>query len=51
MPYSVLGRLALFLSITGATVRAIPHPPPYDVPIVGVPNGNMFVMTAYGDPF
>jgi len=51
MPYSVFGRFALFLSITGATVRVIPQPPPYDVPIVGVSNGNMIVMTAYGDPF
>ena len=35
----------------GATVRAIPPPPPDDVRIVSVLDGNTIVVSAYGDPF
>jgi endonuclease YncB( thermonuclease family) len=51
MNRAVVGLSALILSITGATVRAIPPPPPDDVRIVRVLDGNTIVVTPYGDPF
>jgi endonuclease YncB( thermonuclease family) len=42
---------ALLLSITGVTVGAIPPPPPDDVRIVRVLDGNTIVVTPYADPF
>jgi endonuclease YncB( thermonuclease family) len=51
MNRAVVGLSALLLSITGATVRAIPPPPPDDVRIVRVLDGNTIVVTPYGDPF
>jgi len=42
---------ALLLSITGVTVGAIPSPPPDDVRIVRVLDGNTIVVTPYADPF
>jgi len=45
------GLFLLFLPMVGTTVRAIPPPPPDDVRIVKVLNGNMIVVTPYGDPF
>jgi endonuclease YncB( thermonuclease family) len=45
------GLFLLFLPMVGTTVRAIPPPPPDDVRIVKVLNGNTIVVTPYGDPF
>lgn len=47
----VLDLFVLLLSLTGATVRAIPPPPPDDVRVVKVLDGNTIVVTPYGDPF
>jgi endonuclease YncB( thermonuclease family) len=41
----------LFLPMVGTIVHAIPPPPPDDVRIVKVLNGNTIVVTPYGDPF
>jgi len=41
----------LFLPMVGTMVRAIPPPPPDDVRIVRVLDGNTIVVTPYGDPF
>jgi endonuclease YncB( thermonuclease family) len=43
--------IVLCLPIVGKTVRAIPPPPPDDVRIVKVIDGNTIVVTPYGDPF
>lgn len=51
MHRAAAGLSALLLSITGATVRAIPPPPPDDVRIVRVLDGNTLVVTPYGDSF
>ena len=51
MHRACMGLSALLLSIAGATVRAIPPPPPDDVRIVRVLDGNTIVVAAYGDPF
>jgi endonuclease YncB( thermonuclease family) len=45
------GLFLLFLPMVGTIVRAIPPPPPDDVRIVKVLNGNTIVVTPYGDPF
>ena len=45
------GLSSLILSITGAAVHAIPPPPPDDVRVVRVVDGNTIVVTPYGDPF
>jgi micrococcal nuclease len=47
----VLGLPILLLSIGAAPVRAIPPPPPDDVRVVKVLDGNTIVVTPYGDPF
>jgi endonuclease YncB( thermonuclease family) len=51
MKRAFLGLFVLCLPIIGTTVRAIPPPPPDDVRIVKVIDGNTIVVTPYGDPF
>jgi endonuclease YncB( thermonuclease family) len=51
MNRAVLGIFFLCLPMAGTTVRAIPPPPPDDVRIVRVLDGNTIVVTPYGDPF
>jgi len=51
MKRAFLGLFVLCLPIVGKTVRAIPPPPPGDVRIVKVIDGNTIVVTPYGDPF
>jgi len=51
MKRAFLGLFVLCLPIVGTTVRAIPPPPPDDVRIVKVIDGNTIVVTPYGDPF
>jgi endonuclease YncB( thermonuclease family) len=48
---AVLALFFLCLPMVGTTVRAIPPPPPDDVRIVRVLDGNTIVVTPYGDPF
>jgi len=47
----VVGLPVLLLSSWGAPVHAIPPPPPDDVRVVKVVDGNTIVVTPYGDPF
>ena len=51
MNRAVLGFFFLCLPMVGTMVRAIPPPPPDDVRIVKVLDGNTIVVTPYGDPF
>lgn len=51
MHRAFVGLSAVLLSITGATVHAIPPPPPNDVRIVRVVDATTIVVTPYGDPF
>jgi len=51
MKRAVLALCFLCLPMVGTTVRAIPPPPPDDVRIVKVLDGNTIVVTPYGDPF
>jgi endonuclease YncB( thermonuclease family) len=51
MKCAFLGLFVMCLPIVGTTVRAIPPPPPDDVRIVKVIDGNTIVVTPYGDPF
>jgi endonuclease YncB( thermonuclease family) len=51
MNRAVLTLFFLCLPMVGTTVRAIPPPPPDDVRIVKVIDGNTIVVTPYGDPF
>ncbi len=51
MKCACLGLFVLCLPMAGTIVRAIPPPPPDDVRIVKVLDGNMIVVTPYGDPF
>jgi endonuclease YncB( thermonuclease family) len=51
MDRAVLGLSALLLAISVANVHAIPPPPPDDVRIVRVIDGNTIVVTPSGDPF
>ena len=51
MNRAVLTLFCLCLPMVGTTVRAIPPPPPDDVRIVKVIDGNTIVVTPYGDPF
>jgi hypothetical protein len=51
MNRAVLTLFFLCLPMAGTTVRAIPPPPPDDVRIVKVIDGNTIVVTPYGDPF
>jgi endonuclease YncB( thermonuclease family) len=51
MNRAVLALFFLCLPMAGTIVRAIPPPPPDDVRIVKVLDGNMIVVTPYGDPF
>jgi len=48
---AVLALFFLCLPMVGTTVRAIPPPPPDDVRIVRVIDGNTIIVTPYGDPF
>lgn len=48
---AALGLSALLLSMTGVPSRAIPPPPPDDVRVVKVLDGNTIIVTPYGDPF
>jgi endonuclease YncB( thermonuclease family) len=47
----VLGLSALLLFLAGEPVLAIPPPPPDDVRVVRVIDGNTVLVTPYGDPF
>lgn len=51
MNRSLVALSALLLSMSGASGRAIPPPPPDDVRIVRVLSGNTIVVTPYGQPF
>ena len=51
MNRAVLTLFFLCLPMVGTIVRAIPPPPPDDVRIVKVIDGNTIVVTPYGDPF
>jgi endonuclease YncB( thermonuclease family) len=48
---SLVALFSLLLSMTGATSRAIPPPPPDDVRVVRVLDGNTIVVIPYGQPF
>ena len=51
MNRAVWALFLLCLPMVGTTVRAISPPPPDDVRIVKVLDGNTIVVTPYGDPF
>jgi endonuclease YncB( thermonuclease family) len=51
MNRAIGGLFFLFLPMVGTTVRAVPPPPPDDVRIVRVLDGNTILVTPYGDPF
>ncbi len=51
MKCAFVALFVLSLPMAGTTVRAIPPPPPDDVRIVKVLDGNTIVVTPYGDPF
>ena len=51
MKCAFVALFVLSLPMAGTIVRAIPPPPPDDVRIVKVLDGNTIVVTPYGDPF
>ncbi len=48
---ALAGLSALLLSMTGVPSRSIPPPPPDDVRVVKLLDGNTIIVTPYGDPF
>ena len=51
MNRAIGGLFFLCLPMVGTIARAIPPPPPDDVRIVRVIDGNTIIVTPYGDPF